>query len=150
MRLGKTRIDEDGARQGRWFDYDLVDANTKDVVSIGLRLAITDPNLNSAYRDALKRHLSPHERLLTLYKKSSDMPESLTRKIQELDLLTFVEAAVTDWRGVEDDNGNRREYTPEGGLQLFNEYPELLERARQDARNFDNFRTQVLEDAAGN
>ncbi|MCC6425645.1 MAG: hypothetical protein IT435_02370 [Phycisphaerales bacterium] len=148
MEIGKTRLDMDAVRNGVWTEFVLPGVDGEPV-EVSLRLALADAGVNTAYKEALKKSLEPFERLLALYKKGSDIPPALSKKINDVGRQVFVEQIVTDWKGPM--KGDKPQpYSPEGCLALFNEYPELLAQAEGEATKFSRYRTAILEEAAGN
>jgi len=148
MQLGTSRLDDGAVRSGVWTDFVLIGVGSEPV-TISLLLALADANVNSQYKEALRTALDPYERMLGLYKKASDMPKSLADKINEVGKSVFTEQIVLGWKGITK-NGTDQAYTPEGGMQLFAEFPELLTEAESEAGKFERYRVAILEDASGN
>jgi hypothetical protein len=147
MELGKSKIDQSLVAQGVWTDFILMGAS--EPVEISLRLALAHAGQNAAYKAALQKALDPFERLLSVYKSGKDIPAPLAKKINDVGRRVFCEQIVLDWKGPTK-NGQPRAYTPEGGLELFEEYPELMAQAEAEAGKFERYRISLLEDAAGN
>lgn len=146
MELGKSKIDATAVQNGVWADFYIVGADGP--AEISLRLALMNAGQNAAYKAALQKALDPFERTLTLY-KGKDIPQTVAQKINDIGRRTFCEQIVLDWKGITK-NGQPVAYTPEGGLALFNEYPELLAQAEAEAQKFERYRITVLEEASGN
>lgn len=73
MEIGKTRIDPTAVREGVWTEF-LVVGPDREPVTIKLKMALADAQVNPAYRAALRKALEPHERLLALYKEGERHP----------------------------------------------------------------------------
>jgi hypothetical protein len=78
------------------------------------------------------------------------MPPKLIKEITEINKSIFASHIVVDWEGVENSDGSPRAYTPQGVLDLFVEFPELLAEAQDEAAKVERYRVQVLEAQAGN
>lgn len=147
MELGKSKIDTAAVQNGVWTDFIIMGADAP--VEISLRLAMMNAGQNAAYKAALQKALDPFERMLTVYKSGKDIPAPLAAKINEVGKRVFCEQIVLDWKGVTK-NGQPVPYSPDGGLALFAEYPELMAQAEAEAQKFERYRISLLEDAAGN
>lgn len=147
MELGKSKIDQSLVQQGVWTDFILVGVG--EPVEISLKLALMNASQNAAYKAALQKALDPFERMLQVYKSGKDIPAPLAKKINEVGKRVFCEQIVLDWKGPTK-GGQPVAYTPDGGLSLFEEYPELQSQAEAEAQKFERYRISLLEDASGN
>lgn len=148
MELGRTKIDNNAVREGVWQDF-LIVSPGREAVELKLRIALADAGMNASYKAALRKALEPYERMLALYKKATDIPEALAKKVNEAGRRVFVEQIVTGWEGITK-NGQPLPYSPDACLQLFEEYPELLAQVEAEASKHERFRTAILEEASGN
>jgi hypothetical protein len=147
MELGKSKIDAALVREGVWTDFIIMGVG--EPVEISLRLALMNAGQNPTYKAALQKALDPFERMLAVYKDGKDIPKALADKINAVGRRVFCEQIVLDWKGPTK-NGQPVAYTPEGGMALFDEYPELLAQAEAEAQKFARYRVALLEEAAGN
>lgn len=148
MELGKSKIDKDAVHQGIWTEFMIVGPD-REPVTIKLKMALADAQMNPRYKEALRKGLEPYERMLSLYKKATEIPATLSEKINTIGRRVFVEEIVRDWEGPTQ-NGQPRTYTPDGCIELFEEFPELMAQAEAEASKFERYRVAVLEDASGN
>lgn len=148
MELGRSKIDPALVRDGIWTEFLIIDS-TREPVTIKLKMALADAQMNPRYKEALRKGLEPFERMLSLYKKATEIPTTLATKINEIGRRVFVEQIVVDWEGPTK-NGSPLPYSPDACLLLFEEYPELLAQAEAEASKFERYRVAVLEEASGN
>jgi len=148
MELGRSKIDPALVRDGIWTEFLIVGAD-REPVTIKLKMALADAQMNPRYKEALRKGLEPFERMLSLYKKATEIPTTLATKINEIGRRVFVEQIVVDWEGPTK-NGQPMPYSPDACLLLFEEYPELLAQAEAEASKFERYRVAVLEEASGN
>jgi hypothetical protein len=148
MELGSTRLDQSAVREGVWTEF-VIKRGNREAAEISLKLALADASLNKAYKEALKKALEPHERMLAIYKKGSDIPEALAKKVNDAGALVFAQMIVQDWKGPTK-KGAALPYSPEACLKLFEEFPELREQAEAEAAKHERYRVAVLEEAGGN
>jgi len=148
MELGRSKIDPALVRDGIWTEFLIVGAD-REPVTIKLKMALADAQMNPRYKEALRKGLEPFERMLSLYKKATEIPTTLATKINEIGRRVFVEQIVVDWEGPTK-NGSPLPYSPDACLLLFEEYPELLAQAEAEASKFERYRVAVLEEASGN
>lgn len=148
MELGRSKIDPALVRDGIWTEFLIVGAD-REPVTIKLKMALADAQMNPRYKEALRKGLEPFERMLSLYKKATEIPTTLATKINEIGRRVFVEQIVVDWEGPTK-NGQPMPYSPDACLLLFEEYPELLSQAEAEASKFERYRVTVLEEASGN
>lgn len=148
MKIGATKIDQSAVRDGVWTKFIL--ALPEGDQEIELKIALADMNVNTGYRDALRDALDPFERLLARYKKGSDLRKEDAEKINQIGRRVFCERVITDWKGPTQDDGTPEAYSADRCMALFEEFPELFAEVEKEANRYERFRTQVLEDAAGN
>lgn len=155
MELGKSKIDQTLVSQGVWTDFIIMGVG--EPVEISLKLALMNASQNAVYKAALQKALDPFERMLQVYKSGKDIPAPLAKKINDVGRRIFCEQIVLGWGGEDPanyrgpkKNGQPVAYTPDGGLALFEEFPELLAQAEAEAQKFERYRISLLEDASGN
>ncbi len=143
MELGKTKIDPNAVSEGVWTEFVLPGGQ-----EISLRLSLMNAGQNARYKEALRTALDPYESLLVRY-QGKDLPKKVEAEVKEVLRRLFCEQIVTDWKGPSK-NGNPVQYTVDGGIALFAEFPELYEHAEEEAKKFSRYRVAVLEAASGN
>lgn len=148
MELGRSKIDPTLVREGIWTEF-LIVGPDREPVTIKLKMAMADAQMNPRYKEALRKGLEPYERMLSLYKKATEIPTSLAQKINDIGRRVFVEQIVLDWEGPTK-SGQPLTYTPDACIALFEEYPELMSQAEAEASKFERYRVAVLEEASGN
>lgn len=147
MKLGGSKIDTSAVRAGVWKEF--VVGTPSGPERIRLKIALADASINETYKKALREAMDPFKRALALYQDASEIPEAMSHEINEIGRRVFCEQIVQDWDGIESD-GKPVPYSAEGGIQLFEEYPELYANVEAEAGKHKSFRQAVLEDAAGN
>lgn len=148
MQIGKTKINQDAVRNGVWTKFVL--ALPDGDQELELKIALSDLNVNTAYKDALRTALDPFERLMARYKKGSDIRKEDAEKINKIGKQVFCEQIIQDWKGPKKDDGSDEPYSAARCLELFEEFPELFAEVEKEAGRYERFRTQVLEEASGN
>jgi hypothetical protein len=151
MKLGTSRIDATAIAEGVWTTFVIkkLDNTTEE---IELRLALSNPEVNTNYRKSMRKSLEQHERILALVSsgKSSKIPDDIAAKINADGRRCFLENIVTDWRGITDPTGKPLVYSVERMEELLAEYPELYAEIEDESRKVERYRVAVLESQAGN
>lgn len=62
----------------------------------------------------------------------------------------FAEAVLLGWQGVTDADGNDLPYSRENAVKLLKDLPDLFAELRNEATRLSNFRTEEIEEDAGN
>lgn len=79
------------------------------------------------------------------YKKLIAKDRLNSEKRRELNIMIIANSILNDWKGICDDEGNELSYSPELGVQLMNNDPELMEFVMDYALDSANF--NVTEEA---
>ena len=73
------------------------------------------------------------------------MPDEQANKIS---LNIFCESVLLDWRGITTDEGKAIPYTPEEGIKLLNELPDLYDYLKAEAEEAATYQDEVAESTA--
>lgn len=132
-KLSSLRIDAGKDLEGVWTSY---------AVGIELKIArLGNPN----YRAYMRKIGRPHKAQLRHGLMDDDKLEMLSKE-------ALAHTVLLDWRNVEDDNGTPIQYTPERGLELFEdpEYADLYSFVVDFANTAENYRNQEMQEAVKN
>lgn len=134
MRLSQLATEESLERDGVWFHY-----------GDGFRLRVGRLGSDS--------YISEFERIKKQYlhrlDRNGELPADLISPVLGL---AAARRLVTDWEGLEDDQGEAVEYSKETAESILTDprYRDLLLQILTFANNADNFRRMELEESAKN
>ncbi len=132
-KLGALRNDTKRENEGVWVDYES-----------GIRFLVARMG-NPAYSKRLEELGKPHLRAARSGSLTNEVALKITKR-------AMAETILLAWEGVEDDKGKAMAYTPELGLEIFNDeaYRDIYEFVRDEASERENYRLDFEADSVGN
>jgi len=130
-KLSNLKTDRDLSENGAWVPW---------IAGTRLRIARLS---NSAFKAMYHRKTKPLER------KMREIPDELQ---EEIIRKCVAHTVLLDWEGFDDDDGSPLEYTPEQGIEMFedSEWEHLYSFVLETARKDDVYMQEHEEELAGN
>lgn len=131
MKLSQLAVDTGKSEDGVWFEYPHFEGVSFLIARMG----------NSSFSDYLQKH----RKLSRTLRSDSEMMDTLTKK-------AVAETVLLNWRGIEDDNGEPLQYTPEIGFETFqNESMQpVYSFILQSASDMEAFQVEEEQEDTGN
>lgn len=98
---------------------------------------------NTRYLKAVEAKTKPYRMQIQAGTLDNELAAKLMREV-------FAESVVIGWDGVEDENGQPLQYSPEAAATLFEQLPELYALLQEQAQNVALYRKDVLDGVAKN
>lgn len=118
--------DKDAEKKGVWLVY--------GTAGIRVRRAAKS---NRRYKVTLEEKLAPYRRLLESGVTRTD--DATERALERVMMEVYAESIVTEWRGIEDPEGNELPFTTENFIKVMTDLPDLWDDVRRGAGEMDLF-----------
>lgn len=98
---------------------------------------------NKKYQQVLSKLIKPYQRQF----ENGTLDEGKAGEIMQQ---AFIRGCLLGWQGVTDRNGEPMEFNEGNALKLFGDLPDLFEQLQEQAKKVSNYRSEDIEEAAGN
>lgn len=98
---------------------------------------------NKAYSKAVENATRPYRRQIELKTLKNEVAEKLM-------LPVFVDTVLKGWQNVQNESGERIEYSRDAAIKLMEDLPDVYQRLQEEAGTLSNFLEQAVEEEAKN